>query len=1539
MKYHRPVRRRRFHWVVVFMGCVVLVFTARHAFVGLLANWALHHFYPKEQGAIATYDSARWNGRVLSLSDIDIETPAEKIQIEKIELTLGLTSHIWFIRPHWTIKEHVQGGDRKKTQSFLFLLRTFHLDVVEGKCTILPSIDHLEERRFSFSLESLENDAPNMRLACFEELEAQDSPFFESFFSLYKEHIGIEAYSKAASVKELVAITHLFLPRFCEQLETAKGTCNADIQLHIDRQGRLLSLEGTLSASGLLLENNIKGWQVGADAFEVAIYSSKKKGAKSLETEAAISGGSFHLLDSQNDYRFVDLAGYITWLKEKDPKFHLEGQLILGKNSEKVLIDGNGSFDEQEGLRIDSQFSLGEKTQLIASGDMSIVSKLEEIAIDVQLQHAEFPFLKHISDVIGWTSPEQFIVHSGVVQGNGLFKIKQGELVKIELAPLHLINTNFGKDNEFSAKSLTLSIDGKWHVLPEIGWQIKRCKGVIQSGSVDLNQWKSLAFHNLSGECYIEQGQIEESTFKAQIMDVPLELEISGSWKNPSGILYASTNWNNFVDILSSCGFPLQKEIDFKEGVEIACEFKPLCNGYATHLQVLAGSEGKAKSTITFADNALQKGHVKVSKFPVHLLYGFFFKELQGRGIIDGEGIFDDRGGSARFSLSEMSLESPQWALETISKTQGDITWGDKGRDMKIYLPLSSPRFYFKEPHFALDNVSAEIIATSRSIEMKKIEAMCCGITFKGEALIKDKVVKIASKEIRGSLSDLQPILVIYPEFSEFLRGVQGRFAIKEQDFRLEWPSGNVFFRASLENVFFPLGKFGVFDSVSTKILYNSQKGLLCFEAIEGDLRLRKGEPLRIELQPIELRMKEEGMVGVVAGSIKSETFTLLDAFGYLRVSQGDKILQLDPSKSRLLGCPLEKAFVQIKDDGMGLSLSGTYDFEKTPHLVKLVPQENFTFPMRIPLKGICSYQITWDSKAQRWEGGLQSQQLSINGAKINQASLRASKDSKRLSLEQVVWDDCKASVELALDRSSNLPFTYHFNSPSLKSSGEGTINLSQQSLEVLPRFEISRMGQSCVVRTQRPISIDFTHKGEIVAKEVKCEEPATDSWVEIPKIRWSYAKDRLEVETMNFKVSSLAAKKWLPDLRTSSGWFEGSMNCLWHSSTEYEIEGRMQDGEYGWGDWLQKGKAIKFRWIPNHLLIGMKALLEGNVLTGTLQLDLHDQLALLKVQKQGQDTNLNMFFRLRAQKMPIIEKLSGECFGIRADLKSSQAGSYCLVGKIAIDFGELLTILPAKSRQLLSKFKLGNGFSFEGEIQIPSLRDWKADGVLKGKECVLFHTVFSHLESAVTFSPKQLLFKQASVKEAGLSVTIPQLKIETPREGTWTLQCPLLQMNDLQPSRLRKLDEKENTLKPFVIRNLTLSDVFGELNQLESFRGDCLLQFTNAVKKESGLLDIPLNLLKDLGLEPSLLIPLQGELVGHLERGRLLFTEMKGAYSEGRRTHFILAGQGDGSYVDFDGKLHIDLLMKQAVMLKIAESLTLGIRGNLEKPRYVLLP
>ncbi|NDB86409.1 MAG: hypothetical protein EB127_27480 [Alphaproteobacteria bacterium] len=84
------------------------------------------------------------------------------------------------------------------------------------------------------------------------------------------------------------------------------------------------------------------------------------------------------------------------------------------------------------------------------------------------------------------------------------------------------------------------------------------------------------------------------------------------------------------------------------------------------------------------------------------------------------------------------------------------------------------------------------------------------------------------------------------------------------------------------------------------------------------------------------------------------------------------------------------------------------------------------------------------------------------------------------------------------------------------------------------------------------------------------------------------------------------------------------------------------------------------------------------------------------------------------------------------------------------------------------------------------------------------------------------------------------------------------------------------------------------------------------------------------------ILNPVSGDVDFSIKKGRCLFLELKNSYSQGRRSEFYLSGD-NLAYIDLEGNWHVDLKMKQHVLLKWSESLIVSIRGTLNKPKYSL--
>jgi hypothetical protein len=254
-----------------------------------------------------------------------------------------------------------------------------------------------------------------------------------------------------------------------------------------------------------------------------------------------------------------------------------------------------------------------------------------------------------------------------------------------------------------------------------------------------------------------------------------------------------------------------------------------------------------------------------------------------------------------------------------------------------------------------------------------------------------------------------------------------------------------------------------------------------------------------------------------------------------------------------------------------------------------------------------------------------------------------------------------------------------------------------------------------------------------------------------------------------------------------------------------------------------------------------------------------------------------------------------------------------------------------------MQSFKLGKGYHWKGDLTLgqESERGFSLTGLIKGHDFEAFGYHFNSLSGHLQVDPQHVFITDIKIDDEAGRIGIK--KIELNKEEEWTLKIPQVSVAELQPSLMRKVDGEEQPLKPFTIKNFTLTDITARLGDKSSLEGSGHLTFTNQSKKQASLLDIPLEMIKKIGLDPGLLTPVHGELQMELRGDKFYLVALENSFSDGERAEFYLSPEHDLSFIDLEGKVNINLKMRQDVMLKITEPFTLTIRGTLEKPRYGL--
>ena len=353
----------------------------------------------------------------------------------------------------------------------------------------------------------------------------------------------------------------------------------------------------------------------------------------------------------------------------------------------------------------------------------------------------------------------------------------------------------------------------------------------------------------------------------------------------------------------------------------------------------------------------------------------------------------------------------------------------------------------------------------------------------------------------------------------------------------------------------------------------------------------------------------------------------------------------------------------------------------------------------------------------------------------------------------------------------------------------------------------------------------------------------------------------------------------------------------------------------------------------------------EGEKIVGELSAPLarihNEGLEILKAQLTWQDFNLPLHLHLTAERALLKTghdalKISWEkqlnCQGtLQGLLVNVTKQDQAFVGRLKIEDGAVFSAFTKK--EILKEI---SGFELEGAWKNePS--GWHFVGKVQGKDATLKGYLVHELQGDITIHPKAVAITNLQIEDPAGQFACKQITVRKSITGSWDTDIPLVKGHHFKPSLLRSTHGKHSKEKPFEIRSLVLTDLFCSGNDIFHLRGKGSFHFTNREKKESSIFDIPLKMMKDLGLDFDLFRPESGDVKCLFREGRIYLTELDNSFSEGRRSQFFLASDLEPSYIDWQGKLHLNLRMKQDAAFKLGEPFALTVRGTADKPSYGL--
>lgn len=330
----------------------------------------------------------------------------------------------------------------------------------------------------------------------------------------------------------------------------------------------------------------------------------------------------------------------------------------------------------------------------------------------------------------------------------------------------------------------------------------------------------------------------------------------------------------------------------------------------------------------------------------------------------------------------------------------------------------------------------------------------------------------------------------------------------------------------------------------------------------------------------------------------------------------------------------------------------------------------------------------------------------------------------------------------------------------------------------------------------------------------------------------------------------------------------------------------------------------------------------------------------------------LTIHWRIHPQAGYYIQKMSGNLSGLTFDFArdSNQPlspDSMHLVGKLDTNFRKADRLMEDRIAAGVTSLELGEGYSLAGQWSILKTNSKPLSdsiffrGDLAGRDFEFNGYRFYNLSANLSYSPEAAYIRHLAVSDTCGSMQVEQIDFIHQGNGLWRTVIPSITLNEFRPSLLHSTTSATpRAARSLVIRTLNIKDVSGILGEKNTFKGNGQLTFANPPKKnlQPSFLAIPVELLTRIGLDLAVLTPVRGTIIFDIKDGKASLTRFKDVYSKGRLSKFYLPNNGNGSYVDFDGNLNLQVRMKQYnIVFKLAELFTVNVQGTLKKPTYTL--
>ncbi len=1489
-----------------------------------------------QEGRAVAYEQLQWEGGKIVLSGLHIDNPGVACLIDRIAIRFSgnffkarFTPIIEVIHPQFSLKS----SDSAPSASLGFLYRSRFF---QPRWTVKNGVLQLPSSDFYFSMDpgGGENQIGSLKFS--HDPHLLTKPMFSAEIGREGNRLQVGFKLKEKELERLMPLAGLIFADRKAQWERACGEIELEGMVSLGPDFTLdelhfhgIAKEIALSSSkmGVILDCNELQGSFSFPAEERQVFFWDR-----FSASLVLSGGEcfFSAPLFEHTFGVKNLNGTLCFQPQKEPQLILNGTLLQEKRKVDFSLLGKGGVQENSTFWSEVDFVLGSLRGNQMHSVFSLCSHEDaSFALHAKVENARFDHIDFLRAFVGLPGE----CTGGVAMAEAMLLYKEGwQSIAFENCILDKMRWSFPQEqvtlfSELIEGSCAFSAGQKW-TLEDVRLHIKE------------GEYLEPAFHakHLSADVTFEKGTLLPSSLSAEWKGLKGVITLLGSDADHFADLHVSGDGKEFLSqsLPVSLQMAIQRKGDafYLEGGGTVAEEGIRGNAaftltsiptpvdlFAGHVPAFRFKEGKL-----FAEKLTEKSYGKFASFlngdlsvsgnvsceasfsPMHADVKLWGEELRGYHPL------------AQFYLPELKGRTAQFSYDTLSKKwQGEIPISQAQLKLDCYtvtgidgmakLEKKGEAPWKLTGHF--HNLSLPVN------EETSIEEAHCDVAFDGESR------KLCIENAQGAwrFRNGKSFTVELPKMSVLLDEK------KALDFSLKVLHGNKEF-ACLEGKAAQTASGWTVEMLSHTTHFGGTLLHIRHCALNPTLCLTE-----FEMEPVfKCKDMPSQAAFLIDAGFLSKAFPVKDLKDWkpegtlkARVSSSDMtkgfVFQAESNDLRVKGKPLSSFCLRGKKNGKDLRIE---------HLAV----DNLS------ANGVLAFDAGRIS-CSKFEGNLKGLLMKGSGfIKIDEKQFACAIESIKGDLSFFKFDSKPPFLPKGtFVAAAALKGDFSDANEPLRIEGEAKFLVDLHS--PLP----------LAMSTRKAMKFSYDKKRGIACRGLDAQIKHKISGTSVAEVEIGKCSQRGEdfsLEQMQFSLSpalighaidAKIAPAWIQEIQWE-GNLEGNGDFS-RTNASCLFQGNLSPGRYGLDGKSLPFEQLQLRYEKDIFTAKAKALLEQEPFWASLQVHLaKEPYGMLKLFDNPKAGGLKIHFKTK-QTQATLESVEGSFYGLSCALAKSGHRSVShatvLTGDVQLDGNAFCPLLPKTVREELQNLKFGKGYHWQGDLVLWNefKKGFVANGILSGKDFEVLGHRLHRMHAEMEAYPDRICLSHLRIEDPAGSVQVK--KIEIVKAEAWNLNIPHVLIQGLRPSLLEKVEEERGELKPFLIKDFTLTDVCGQLGKTESLQGSAHLTFANQFKKEVSLFDTPIEMLKKLGLDLGILTPIQGEIQMELHGDKFYLISLDNAFSEGDRSEFYLAPQKNLSFIGLDGKISIDLKMRQDVVLKITEPLTLTIRGTLDKPRYGL--